>query len=234
MRKSHLFVALAAVATMALHTGQIMADFIAPSGLAPGSQYQLVFVTSDTTAATSPDISYYNSFVSAEAAKNPALPATTWHAIASTPTVDAITNAPFYAGVPIYTTNGALVATGMESSYLFSAGVGFDQFGNGLPAEYVWTGTTQYTGLGWPGAQLGNTIGLNPTGIVGANDNPVYTIANTALPLDMYLPLYALSDPITVTPEPATLTLAGTGLLALGGLRIRRRPGCSGLHPKNE
>ena len=36
---------------------------IVPPGLNPGDKYRLVFVTSTTTDATSPDISYYNSFV---------------------------------------------------------------------------------------------------------------------------------------------------------------------------
>src|ERR1035437_10826646 len=34
-----------------------------PAGLNPGDKYRLVFVTSTTTDATSPDISYYKSFV---------------------------------------------------------------------------------------------------------------------------------------------------------------------------
>ena len=39
---------------------------------------------------------------------------------------------------------------------------------------------------------------------------------------DQY-PLYAISAPITVVPEPATLTLLGSALLGLGVAYMRRR-----------
>src|SRR5271157_2532988 len=41
--------------------------FMPPAGLAPGSTYRLVFVTSTTNQATDTDIGIYNSFVSAAA-----------------------------------------------------------------------------------------------------------------------------------------------------------------------
>jgi hypothetical protein len=47
-------------------TGARAALFV-PSGLAPGDIYQLAFVTSGTTSATSADIGDYNSFVQAAA-----------------------------------------------------------------------------------------------------------------------------------------------------------------------
>src|SRR5689334_6429227 len=90
---------------------QIQAEVIPPIGLAPGSQYQLAFVTADTTTATSATEAYYNAFVSAQAAQNASLPATTWSAITSTADgTNASLNAP-WLGLPVYDTTGKLTAT---------------------------------------------------------------------------------------------------------------------------
>jgi len=43
------------------------ADIPIPTGLVPGDQFQLVFVTSNTTTAVSTDINYYNAFVNSDA-----------------------------------------------------------------------------------------------------------------------------------------------------------------------
>ena len=80
--------------------------------LPPGSQYQLVFVTSDATTAESTNIADYNSFVRQEAAQNSSLPAATWNVVASTATVNAVNNALTYSSIPIYNTHGQLVASG--------------------------------------------------------------------------------------------------------------------------
>ena len=82
MRKSlAIFLLAAAIASLA---APVMADIIPPIGLAPGSEYQLIFVTAGTTNAESTDISTYNAFVMAEAALNPLLPTATWDAVGST------------------------------------------------------------------------------------------------------------------------------------------------------
>ncbi len=61
--------ALAAAALAAtMLGGTAMASFIPPFGLAPGSKYQIAFVTADTTSGTSGLESYYNNFVTEEAA----------------------------------------------------------------------------------------------------------------------------------------------------------------------
>jgi hypothetical protein len=51
-----------------LVTLKIMATVVPPTGLAPGSKYQMVFVTADGTPATSTDIFDYNAFARSEAA----------------------------------------------------------------------------------------------------------------------------------------------------------------------
>src|ERR1700691_3090601 len=76
---------------------------VVPAGLAPGSQYRLVFWTADTYTATDSNIADYNAEVNAEANEVPSLAAldTTWRVIGSTPTVNAIDNIGQDPGVPI-------------------------------------------------------------------------------------------------------------------------------------
>ena len=57
---------------LAVNAGAITIT-VTPSGLAPGSAYQLLFVTSTTIDATSADITVYNAHVMATAASIPAL-----------------------------------------------------------------------------------------------------------------------------------------------------------------
>jgi len=94
------------------YTATVQAEFIPPIGLTLGSPYQLIFVTSGTTDANSSDITFYNSIVTAQAALNPALPTATWSAVASTHAVNANRNALAYGNIPIYNTQGLLVASG--------------------------------------------------------------------------------------------------------------------------
>ena len=59
------FLVVALAATML--GGTAMADAILPTGLAPGSKYQILLVTSGGMAATSSNIQDYDNFVTAEA-----------------------------------------------------------------------------------------------------------------------------------------------------------------------
>jgi hypothetical protein len=197
-----------------------------------GTSYEILFVTLDTTQATSTNISDYNAFVTNEANQSPALeelkashPSLTWQAVASTAAVNAIVNAPDN-GVAVYNTQGielATAATGIYNGGLLNA-VQYNQFGNtesGLTYIDAWTGTNA-SGGGVLGEQLGSTYPVEGyyTSSAGwideGNDADGFGI-NTD-----YYPLYALSSPITV-PEPATITLLGSALLTVAGMRLVRR-----------
>src|ERR1044071_9437817 len=131
--------ALAALAAITLPVA-VDANFIPPVGLAPGSQYQLLFVTQGTRDATSSSITDYNAFVSAEAGLNPLLPAIVWHAVGRTSSVTADVNAPSN-GLPIFDTNGTLLVpagVGLYSAVMPSTTI-LDQFGAPV-VSYVWTG----------------------------------------------------------------------------------------------
>jgi hypothetical protein len=65
-----------------------------PPGLSPGDQYHLIFLTSGTRDATSSNIADYDAFVTDQANLSPVLAAlgTTWRALGSTGTANAIDN----------------------------------------------------------------------------------------------------------------------------------------------
>ena len=97
----------ASILTMALLLmgSKAQASIIPPIGLAPGSEYQLIFVTQGTIKATSSQESTYNTFVTTQAALNTNLPSATWTAITSVTGTAASSNAPYlslrlqYAGI---------------------------------------------------------------------------------------------------------------------------------------
>jgi hypothetical protein len=245
MQKSADILLLGAVIAGILHTGTVMADIIAPIGLAAGSEYQLIFVTYGTTNAESNDISTYNAFVSAQAALNPLLPAATWDAVASTATVEALTNAPnatIGGGyVPVYNTQGIEVS-GSEGLYTPSGesplnGIFYDQYGSAppsvSPSNYVWTGS-KYGGVF---GTAGGAHGIFTEATLGGPNNPItgddgaayvgnWMTWDDSQSTSALLPMYALSSVLTVpSPEPATVSLLGSALALLAGHRLfgRRR-----------
>ena len=202
------------------------ADFIAPTGLAPGSQYQVLFVTEDGTNASSTDINVYNAFVRSEAAMSASLPSgVTWNAMVSTDAVSALSNAPTYANIPIYNTQGQLLFDQVppDSTYAFEYPYFSTQDDNGFYNQFgglavandgVWTGTGDVAGYA-----LGDETPFY--GLIALEPNLWLTY--TVLGNTDVLPLYALSTPITVgTPEPSSLVLMALGATGLF-LPVRRR-----------
>jgi hypothetical protein len=121
-----------------------MAAVIAPSGLPPCSKYQWVFVTVPSRIALSSDIDDYNSFLVGQVnySVGSGLPiGLTWHAVVSTPNVNARDNARS-TGL-VYNKRRELVAsTGL---YLGSvlAPIYYNQAGAsyGIGNAFVWTGS---------------------------------------------------------------------------------------------
>ncbi len=93
-----------------------MAGVILPTGLTAGTQYQIMFVTADTTSGTSGSESDYNNFVTAEAASLTALLplGTTWSAVTSTYDgtnyTNAGVNAPTDPAIPVFNTQDQQVS----------------------------------------------------------------------------------------------------------------------------
>lgn len=225
--QSSLAVTLLAAVAFACTTTRLMATVIPPIGLAPGSQYQLIFATADGFEPTSTNIADYNSFVTAEAGMNSLLPfGVTWRAVVSTPTVNANVNAP-YIGLPIYNTAGQLVA--LATSDIYSSdlltSIVYDQFGLSFTSEHenTWTGTV----FGGIGGGPGGGLGGSSTAIYGASytaQTPLWYDVASYTTVNNPLPLFALSGPITLpTPEPATSTLLTLALALLGALRLHHQ-----------
>lgn len=205
--------------------------FTQPSGLAPGSQYQLAFVTRDLFQATSTNISDYNTAVTNEAALNTTLAAfdtangVTWTVIGSTLTVNALTNAPSTGSV--YTLDGVQIASSASALYsgsLLSA-LDIDENGNTFAGAGVWTGTVPNGNAAGGINDLGQTFAVN--GLSNSTTGTWIDSSNSGPEADNNLALYALSSVITVpqastVPEPATLILIPSGLLLLAGIHRRK------------
>ncbi len=231
MRKLDSVLFLAALAAGLFSTVHLKAAVIPPIGLAPGSQYQLIFVTADPQNALSSDINDYNTFVSNEAALGVSfgLPSASWTAVASTSSVDANVNAPSGA-LPVYNTAGQLVTAAGVGIYTGALNnlVQFDQFGNFASVAQdtnIWTGS-DFQGFGIPGLTLGGggsaevgQLAVDATWLEFQAQPIVEEVAFSR-------PFYALSGPLTVpTPEPAALTLLGSALAALAAARWFGRRG---------
>jgi hypothetical protein len=244
------FVGLAAVGLASLS----YADPILPTGLTPGEQYRIVFVTSDTTTAYDTNIADYNAFVTAAANSDADLAAldTTWTAIASTGTypggptlVNAIDNIGV-TGAAVYNTDGQLVASndgtgagGLWEGDGISNPIEYDENGDSL-ATSVWTGTGP-DGDAFP-YYYAIALGSGGDSVYGASADTIDWVdacgglscgaayadnGNT-------FSLYAISGDLTYepTPEPGTVSLMMLGgMFVVGKLRNKRTNAASGTCP---
>jgi hypothetical protein len=194
---------------------------LVPVELAPGESYQLAFVTSVGTAATSNDIGFYNSFVQAAAdlAGIGSSEGVTWSAVASTVTVDANANA--VVSAKVFNMNSELVATGFADFWdgSHTTGVGIDYNENSVGTNFnVWTGTLA-NGASAGSNALGNPVAMWGESTFGSSGWVSHGTQNTTVNYR----LYALSEPLTAPiPEPQTWALLLAGL-ALVGMAAHRR-----------
>jgi hypothetical protein len=217
--RSVLLVAIG-FAALACSATALRATVILPN-LPPGTQYEILFVTLDPTAATSTDITTYNTFAAHEANLSPAIAALhlSWNAVASTAAVDAIVNAPDN-GIAVYNTQGielATAATGIYNGDILEP-VQFNQFGNS-EATFPATGANPLGGATAEpmGTALEVTLGRS-TVPNGSGEN---WLDASFGPQNTTYPIYALSLPITA-PEPATIAMLGWALLTIGGMQLVR------------
>ena len=214
--------------------------------LAPGSQYHIVFVTSGLTTATSSAMAHYNNFVTQQAGSSEGqlegLPAgLTWSAIVSTGDVND--GSPFIAArdniggpsdLPIYNTNGQLVANGTADLWDASldSPINYNQWGDEENYGRVWTGTGTDGGIARVPTGYPRSLGM--TWVYGGVSNQVdydWVAGDTWRVYSGTLgAVYGFSSPQTVpgavVPEPSSLlTFAGPMLIlfVFSGYVRRRR-----------
>ena len=198
-----------------------------PFDLNLGDEYRLLFVTTSVTDATSADIADYNAVVAADAAAVPELDAlgTTFTAVASTATVDALDNtmtdpSPAGAtGVPIYLVNGFRFADDYDSLWTSEGPlVGGVVIPNGSlpfiptssggsPPNAVWTGSSQLGVEHLAKGGLGDSDGdaLRGTPHDGKLLFPSHRWINVnSSPVATEFPLYGMSGVLTVCIENIT------------------------------
>jgi hypothetical protein len=186
-----------------------------PTDLNVGDTYRLVFVTSTTRDALSSNINDYNAFVNGVAAGVPELAAlgTTWKAIGSTASIDARDNTgtnPVNTGVPIYRLDDTRIADNNADLWnaTIAAALNTNESGATVNPTVVWNGSN-WDGIGWGVWALGGTSGLSEYGMSSIlTQGWVNSGLNNS---SLQAPLYAMSDVLTVVPEPSPLILAAWG-----------------------
>jgi hypothetical protein len=225
--------ALAAIAAGTASAGSIAT----PTGLDPGNQFRIVFVTTTTTPATSSDLSTYDSVVSSDATgytyggNSPI-----WKAIVSNVTTDARDHIGLLSTslIPLYTVDGTKVSTGNLWSGELISPIGKRIDGQQV-SDGVWTGTIWNTGTAmWREDppmrhQMGDLVGQ--TAVFGLSYGLGADWANANLNINTAsMRLYGISEVLTVpasVPEPSTVMLVGLGgLAALGYSFNRKRNSC--------
>ena len=210
---------------------------VVPTGLNPGDQYRLVFVTDGTRDATSTNIDDYNKFVTNDArggtpgidtALDVALNAAgfnpntiEWKAIGSTDSVAARDNTgtnPSSTGVPIYLIDGNRVANNNADLWDGSILTGIDRTPQeSVGVTFVWSGTSDD---GTVGGALGSnvaTVGFAGAGVLGSG-----WINESVKSGSEEYRFYGISTVLTVptpavtVPEPSSLL----GFITLGGLML--------------
>jgi hypothetical protein len=205
--------------------GSARADFmLTPSGLHPGDQFRVVFISSTTRNAQSSNIADYDQFITDLAVAagittyfgSPV----TWQALGSTPTVQAVDRLPSsFASPPLYRLDGGLVAP--STGKLWVTGptdfpITLTELGLDLGSAVVWTGTLRdgsvFRPLGASFVAFGSTLSVSNGGWVAFNDAPRSEQHH----------LYGYSSVLTVpssavVPDPTGFTLALVGLATLTG-----------------
>jgi hypothetical protein len=219
------------------------------TGLNAGDQYRLVFITANTTTATSSDINTYNTFVTNEAAASTTytnLGNANWFMVGSTLTVDARDNTSTNpgvdgTGVPIFLVDGTTKVADDNSDLWdgsIDAAIDIDQNGNllqipNLFAQGVFTGSfADGTSVGNSGGDVALGVDTTPANVSGVqtgtnfvnNVTPPVSATDTrwmrVWKADASTQNYAYAMSEVLTAVPEPSSLA---LLGLGGLLIARR-----------
>jgi len=205
-------------------------NYLVPADLGVGDTFHLTFLTSTTTSAESDNIADYNAHVSDAANLATSVVADggwTWKAIVSTPTVDAIENTgTTYTvgspGFPIYrvpwvggddVVHYPLIAEDYADLWDGSIATWLHRTESN-PGGDTWS--WQATGTAWDGTASANPLGGAGENVTYGENNSTgaaWIASGTYDKTATWFRVYAISEPLEIIPEPATLALLGLGVL---------------------
>jgi hypothetical protein len=211
-----------------------------PAGLVLGDEFQLVFVTSNLTAATDTSISYYNNFVNADALTAslsllavPALSGITWSVLGSTGAVDVLNNivnstaSATFAGIYDLAGNKIASDTSTNAGGLYGGTltnpIVTGENGITSPSAFVWTGTNadgsiatlHFLGTLLDSVAVGEEPSTNFAWTDATNLSDIFESVPVILPIYAISPILVLGpdDTLGAVPEPGTLGMALIGLV---------------------
>ena len=237
----------ALIGSLAVPTAASPISLNTPTGLNTGDHFRFIFVTGSTTAATSSDITTYDTFVRNSVSSlygnvtygGSAI--TNWLAVGSTPTVNAKNHLGGYSSsVSVWLPNGTQVASSLDTATggLWSGTLAheIDQYLDGSSTNEVfrlrtWTGSAD-TGLAFAGYELGTNNRDVVWGVTNASAGG-WMFYDVSRKTDSYA-MFAVSPELIVQGAPTSvpeIDPAGMGSVlalvtgALGLLERRRLKG---------
>lgn len=190
---------MASLGVLSTITPWATAQVHAPPGLNPGDTYHLAFVSSTTRDAYSSDITDYDAHVqaAADAAGIGVTEGVSWYAIGSTSSVDARDHA--LVSGPVYRVDGVRIAAGYDDLWdgTIEASLSITELGDLQDTNvWVWTGTVS-TGVAQRplGAPVYDWVDWGRCLVIDTDFRWIYS--GMKRPYEL-LPLYALSEPLTV------------------------------------
>ncbi len=199
-----------------------------------GDTYRLIFLTSTTTTAASTEIADYNAFVQS-AANAAGYGSVDWFAIGSTLSVTARANTGTTAagGVAFFDFNSTLIANNNADLWDSSIAttINYTELGDFVADTQYYTGSDADGEQASNGDYLGTTVVRTgqtvPRAQLGRNrvdmTNQRWMIQFSSALGGSY-PMLAMSEELTVVPEPASVFLLIIGLIGLFGVvKLGRR-----------
>jgi hypothetical protein len=207
---------MAAVIAAVLFLGSSRADIVitAPSGLAVGDKFRIVRLTTETTNGTSADITTYNNVANATAYSYGGV-TVSWKAFASTSVADGSgnsINARTNIGAvnsDVYRLDGVKISTAAN----FYTGNHLAAASTANPAVFVWTGSDS-DGTG----KANYLLGVNASSLAGLSDQSGGGWVDwSQQDKNSQFGVWAVSQELTVVPEPGTMLLASLAAACGGG-----------------
>ncbi len=231
--KLSIFALTLIVATSIAASTASAGSISAPSGLNPGDQFRIVFVTDGTTAATATTFSTYDNLVQSEASGTTYNgKSISWFAIVSTSSTDAIVHIgnTTTSSIPVYLVDGTKVTASDTISGLWSGSlqhaVNEDISGQTQNSASVWSGTSSQ---GIANVQSRHYAGQSSVTYGSSSSTNGGWIASGATTNTSAFHLYGISEVLTVpqataaVPEPSTAVLAGLGGLVALAYSLKRK-----------